>query len=84
MIVCKKIDEWYIEWHRMKTSDNKWQRVVKRMTRSGTTSGIEWYNEWQRMIQRVTASGVASDNEWQGMTTSKKKWQWLTVNDSES
>ena len=84
MIVCKKTDEWYIEWHRITTSDNEWQRVVQRKTRSGTTSGIEWYNKWQQMIQRVTASGIASDSEWQRTTTSKKKWQWVTANDSES
>ena len=60
------------------------------MTTSGKTNDKEWYNEWHQVVQqmttnvqRVTASGVASDNEWQGMTTSKKKWQWVTVNDSE-
>ena len=66
----------------MITSDNEWQRVVQRMTRSGTTNDIEWYNKWQRMIQRVTASGIASDNEWQRMTTSKKndnEWQRMTA-----
>ena len=62
MIVCKKTDEWYIEWHRMTMSDNEWQRMVQPMTSSGTASGIEWYNKWQQMIQRVTASGIASDS----------------------
>ena len=46
MIVYKKTDEWYIEW----------QRVVQRVTTSGTKSD----NEWQRMVQRVTTN----DNEW--------------------
>ena len=57
------------------SSDIEWQR--------GTTSDIEWYNEWQRVIQRVTMSGTARENEWQRMTPSNKKWQWVTVNDSE-
>ena len=83
MIVCKKTDQWYIEWHRMTASDNEWERVVQRMTRSSTTSGIEWYNKWQGM-KRLTVSGIASDNEWQRMTTSNKNWQWVTSNDSES
>ena len=48
-----------------------------------TTSDIEWYNEWQREIQRVTTSCTARDNEWQRMTTSNKKWQSVTENDSE-
>ena len=79
MIVCKKTDEWYIEWHRMTTSDNEWQPVVQQMTRSGTTSGIEWYNKWQRMIQRVTVSGIANDNEWQRVTKTNNEWQWMTA-----
>ena len=69
MIVCKKTDEWYIEWHQR-------QRVIK--------NDNEWYSEWQGVVQRVTASGIASDNKWQRITTSKKKWQWVTANDSES
>ena len=51
--------------------------------KSGTTSGIEWYNKWQGM-NRLAVSGIASDNEWQRMTTSNKNWQWVTSNDSES
>ena len=52
-IVYKKTDEWNIEWQRMTTSDNEWQRVIT----SGTTSDNEWYNEWQRITM--------IDNEWQ-------------------
>ena len=44
--------------HRVKTSDNEWQR----MTTSGTTSDNEW--------QRVTTSGTTNDNEWQRVTIS--------------
>ena len=43
----------------MTTSDNEWQRVVQRVTTSGTTSDNEW--------QRVTTSGTTSDKEWQRM-----------------
>ena len=43
MIVYKKTDEWYIEWYRMTTSDNKWQQ----MTASDTTSD----SKWQRMTK---------------------------------
>ena len=57
--------------HRVKTSDNEWQR----MTTSGTTSDNEW--------QRVTTSGTTSDNEWQRVTTSSttsdNKWQRVTT-----
>ena len=79
MIVYKKTDEWYIEWHWMTTSANEWQRMVQRMTSSGTTNDNKWYKEWQR----ATMSGTASDNEWQRMTTINKRWQWVTANDSE-
>ena len=67
-----------------KKGDNEWQRVVQRMTRSGTASD----NGWQRVTmsgktndnkwQRVTASGTTSGNEWQRvvqqMTTSDNEW----------
>ena len=89
MIVYKKTDEWYINWHRMTMSDNEWQQVLHRMT----TSDTEWHRVVQRMTtsdttsdnqwQRVTASGTASDNEWQWMTASNQKWQWVTANDNE-
>ena len=42
------------------TSDNEWQRVVKRLTTSGTTIG----NEWERATK--------NDIEWQPMTASDK------------
>ena len=97
-ITYKKIDEWYIEWQRMTTSenggttsvqrvitnDNEWERVVLRVRMSGN----EWYNEWQWMTtsdnewQRATTSGITSDNKWQWVTTSDNKWQWVTVSDS--
>ena len=41
LIIYKKKDEWYIEWQRMTTNDNEWQRVAM----SGTTSENEWYNK---------------------------------------
>ena len=44
------------------TSNNEWQRVVKRVT----TNDSEWYNKWQR----VTASNTTSDNKWQWVTAS--------------
>ena len=46
----------------MTTSDNESQRVVQRVTMSGTTSDNEW--------QRVTTSGTTNDNEWQRVTIS--------------
>ena len=42
MIAYKKTDEWYIQWHRMATSDTEWQQVVQWMTTSDTTSDNEW------------------------------------------
>ena len=30
-------------------NDNDWQRVVQRVTMSGTTSDSEWCNEWKQM-----------------------------------
>ena len=79
MIVYKKTDEWYIEWQRMRTSDNEWynewQRVIQRVTTSGTTSD----NEWQRM----TTSGTMSDNKWynkwQRVTAGGIKWREVTM-----
>ena len=42
-------DRWlYIEWYRITARKNEWQRFVKRMRTSGTTSDNEW--------QRVTTS----------------------------
>ena len=52
LIVYKKRDEWYIEWQRVTTNDNEWQRVVQQLIKSDN----EQYNEWQRM--------TTSDNEW--------------------
>ena len=50
---CEKTDECYIEWQRVTTNDNEWQRVVQRVTTDD--------NEWQR----VTTNGATSDKEWQ-------------------
>ena len=61
MIIYKKTDEWYIEWHRMTTSDNEWHRVVQRMTTIDATSGIASDNEWRREQQKMTMN----DREWQ-------------------
>ena len=44
--VTTKDNEWYNEWQRVTTNDNKWQRV--------TASGKKW--------QRVTASGKTNEN----------------------
>ena len=66
MIVYKKTDEWYIEWHRMTTSDNEWQQVVQRMTPSLTT---------HRVVQGMTTSDTTSDNEWYQVV------QQVTTND---
>ena len=43
----------------MKTIDNEWQRVVQRVTTSGTMSDSEW--------QLVTTSGTTIDKKWQRM-----------------
>ena len=56
--VYKKTEEWYIEWQRVPTNDNEWQRVVQRVKTSNTTKDNEW--------QRITTSG----NEWQQARTS--------------
>ena len=53
-------NEWYIEW----------QRVVQRVTTSGTTSD----NEWQRVVQQVTTNDNVWYNEWQRMKTSDNEW----------
>ena len=75
VIVYKKTDEWSL-------SDEKWQRVLQRVT----TNDNEWYKEWQR-VTTVAVNG----NEWQRVTavvqrmktaqyTSKNGWllsfQW--------
>ena len=66
-IVYKKTDECTSsdnEWY------NEWQRVVQRVTTSGTSD-----NEWQRM----TTSGTTSDNEWQPVTSTDEKWQRVAI-----
>ena len=42
----KKVVEWYIEWKRMTTIDNEWQRVVQQVT----TSDSKWQQVaiWRR------------------------------------
>ena len=45
----------------MTASDKEWQRVVQRMTTSGTKNDSEW--------KGVTTSGTVSDKEWQRVTT---------------
>ena len=45
------------------------QRVVQRVTVSGTTSDNEWCNKWQR----VTMSNTTSDNEWQQIAMSDRE-----------
>ena len=47
-IVYQKTDEWYIEWQRMTTGNDKWQWMTtndnewQRMTTGSTTNGSEW------------------------------------------
>ena len=55
-IVYKKTDEWYIEWQRVTTKDNEWQRVVQQVIKNGTMGDKE--------RQRVTTSGTTSDSKW--------------------
>ena len=82
MIIYKKTGEWYIEW----------QRVVQRVTTSGTTTDNEWYNDWQRMAtvvhndwQRMITSDNKMCNKWQRMTTSgttsDNEWKTVASND---
>ena len=70
----KKTDEWYMEWDRMTTSDNEWQRMVQRMTMSDTTSD----NGWKRVIQQV----ITNNNEWQRVTKNDNGWQQMTTSDT--
>ena len=79
MVIYKKTEEWYIEWHRMTTSDNECHRVVQQMTTSDITSD----NEWQRVVQQVTTN----DNKWQWVTKNdNSEWQrvikWINTNES--
>ena len=62
-IFYKKIDEWYIEWQQVTTSDNEWYNEWQRITTSD--------NKWQKAVQRI----AASDSEWQQMTMSYSEWQ---------
>ena len=54
VIVYKKADEWYIEWPRMTTSDNKWHWVT--VNNSGTTNENDTvrFKEWETAILSVT------------------------------
>ena len=68
MIVCSTSSD--IEWQRGTTSDiewySEWQRVLQRVTMSGTARD----NEWQRVTK--------NDNEWQWMVASDKtnEYEW--------
>ena len=62
-IFYKKINEWYIEWQQVTTSDNEWYNEWQRITTSD--------NKWQKAVQRI----AASDSEWQQMTMSYSEWQ---------
>ena len=68
VIVCEKADEWYIEWQRVTTNDNKWQQV----TMSG--SEWQWYNSWKRhsTLQRVGDCHTFCDKN--RCTTSRDGW----------
>ena len=66
----------------MTTSDNKWQRVVQRVTMSEQRV-ITNDNEWQRMTTSSTKSDNEWHNEWQWMTTSDSEWQRVTTSDKE-
>ena len=72
-IVYKKTDEWYIEWQRVTTTDDGWQR----MTTSGTTND----SRWQQVVQRVTMSGTTSDNEWRRVKMNDNEEQKMTMSD---
>ena len=54
VLVYKKADEWYIEWQRMATSDNKWQWLAA--NDSGTTNGNDTvhFKEWVTAILSLT------------------------------
>ena len=59
-----------VSWQWITTIDNEWQRMVQRMTTSGTTSG----NKWQQMIM--------SDSEWQkneNGTLHIKEWMFAIL-----
>ena len=61
----------------------QWQRGEQRVT----TNDNEWYNEWKRAVnewQRVVQRMATSDSKWQRVTMSKKEWQPMKTNDSES
>ena len=57
----------YSKWqrvvHRIKTSDNKWQKITNS-------------NEWQQMIQRVTANGSKKTKVILGLTKDAS-WRFL-------
>ena len=69
-IFYKKINEWYIEWQQVTTSDNEWYNEWQRITTSDKNDN-EWYNECQRE--------VTSDRKWQRGTANDNKWQEVTA-----
>ena len=80
------------EWQRVTTNNKEWQRVIQRVTTSGTTNDNEWQrvvkrvttndNEWYNEWQRVTTSGTTSHKELKWVTKSDNNWQWVTASES--
>ena len=71
-IIYKKTDHWHIEWHRVTTRDNGWQR----MTTSCTTRDNEWQwmareNEWQQVTTK--------DSDWKRVTTNDSECQRVII-----
>ena len=54
VIVYKKADEWYIEWQRMTTSDNKWERVAANDSGATNENDTLHFKEWVIAILSVT------------------------------
>ena len=80
------------EWQRVTTNNKEWQRVIQRVTTSGTTNDNEWQrvvkrvttndNEWYNEWQRVTTSGTTSHKELKWVTKSDNNWPWVTASES--
>ena len=54
VIVYKKADEWYIEWQRMTTSDNKWEWVAANDSGATNENDTLHFKEWVIAILSVT------------------------------
>ena len=54
VIVYEKADEWYIEWKRMTTSDNKWQWVAANNSDTAHKNDTVHFKAWVTAILSVT------------------------------